>query len=68
MDESTIEGASMGPSRSPSVEQALRELAQLAITEACLSGLCDLCLYRPDACMIVGLWREDSLPSARPEQ
>lgn len=68
MNDPAIESAGMGPRRSPSVEQALRELAQLAITEACLSGVCDMCLYLPGGCMIAGLWREDSLQSARPEQ
>ena len=68
MDDPAIESAGMGPRRSPAVEQALRELAQLAITEACLSGLCEMCLYRPDDCTIAGLWREDPLPSSREEQ
>jgi hypothetical protein len=68
MDESAIVGASMGPYRSPSVEQALRELAQLAITEACLSGLCDLCLYQTDGCDFAGKWGEDTLQSSRPKQ
>ena len=65
MDDSAIVGASTGPYRSPSVEQALRELAQMAITEACLSGLCDMCLYQADACDIAGKWREDTLQSSR---
>ena len=65
MDDPAIVGASMGPYRSPSVEQALRELAQMAITEACLSGLCDICLYQTDGCDFAGKWREDTLQSSR---
>jgi hypothetical protein len=63
MEDPAIVGASMGPNRSPSVQQALRELAQMAITEACLSGLCDMCLYQTDACTIFGRhWEDSPLP------
>ena len=65
MDDSAIVGASTGPYRSPSVEQALREVAQMAITEACLSGLCDMCLCQTDACDFARKWREDTLQSSR---
>ncbi len=65
MDDPAIVGASVGPTRSPWVEQALRELAQMAITEACLSGICDICLFQTDGCEIAGKWREDALQSSR---
>jgi hypothetical protein len=65
MDDPAIVGASMGPNRSPWVQQALRELAQMAITEACLSGLCDMCLCQADCCNFAGNWREDALQSPR---
>jgi hypothetical protein len=65
VEDPAIVGASMGPYRSPSVEQALREFAQMAITEACLSGLCDMCLCQTDACDFAGKWREDTLQSSR---
>jgi hypothetical protein len=66
VDDPAIVGAGTDSNRSPSVEQALRELAQLAITEACLSGLCDMCLYQTDACSIFGQHREDSHLSRLP--
>lgn len=31
-------------SRTRLIEETLRELAQMPITEACVSGLCDICL------------------------
>ncbi len=40
----------MTQDRSPLVEEALTELAHVAVTEACVSGLCDVCLYYPDLC------------------
>jgi hypothetical protein len=46
--------AGMASRRSPSVEKALRELAQMPLSEACVSGLCDICLYQTDLCNIVG--------------
>jgi hypothetical protein len=55
--------AGMAPYRYPSVEKALRELAQMPLTEACVSGLCDICLYQTGLCNIVGKNREDSRPS-----
>ncbi len=58
-------GAGMAPCCSPSVEKALRELAQMALTEACVSGLCDLCLYQTGLCTIVGQPGEDSHLSRR---
>jgi hypothetical protein len=47
------------PSRFPSIERALRELAHVPLTEACVSGLCDVCLYGRDVCMIAGRGRQD---------
>ena len=63
MDGVPIMSAGRAPCRSPSVEKALRELAQMAVTEACVSGLCDICLYQKDLCMIVGQHGEGSHPS-----
>lgn len=65
MKDVAIAGAGMTPCRSPSLEKALRELAQLAVTEACVSGSCDLCLFQTDPCNMVGQYREDSHPSGR---
>jgi hypothetical protein len=58
-----IVAAGVAPCRSPSVEKALQELAQLAVTEACVSGSCDICLFQTDPCSIIGQYREDSHPS-----
>lgn len=55
-------GAGMSLCHSPSVEKALRECEQLALTEACLSGFCDLCLYQTSLCMIGQPWK-DAFPS-----
>lgn len=51
------------PSYFSSSERALRELARIPLTEACVSGLCDVCLYGPDVCMIAGRRRHDSQSS-----
>ena len=50
----------MAPCRSPLVEKALRELAQMPVTGACVSGLCDICLYQTGLCNIVGQYWADS--------
>ncbi len=34
------------PSASLSVQQALEELRHMPVMEACVSGLCDICLYQ----------------------
>ena len=65
MKDVAIVGVGLAPCRSPSVEKALRELAQLAVTEACVSGSCDICLFQTDPCNIVGQHWEDSHPSGR---
>jgi hypothetical protein len=39
VNDAAIVNAGMAPCRSPSVEKALRELAQMPATEACVSGL-----------------------------
>ena len=44
MTDENIAVAGMPPYQSPSVAQALQELAHMAVTEACVSGLCDICL------------------------
>ena len=44
MTDENITVADMPPYQSPSVEQALQALAHMAVTEACVSGLCDICL------------------------
>jgi hypothetical protein len=59
MDDPTIVGAGKAPHRSPSVEQASLLWAQLAVTEACVSGACDICLCQ-DACDLFGQHWEDS--------
>ena len=53
MNDVAIVSAGMASCRSPSVEKALRELAQMPLTEACVSGLCDICLYQTGLCNIV---------------
>ena len=53
MNDITIASGDMPSPRSRSVEKALQELAQMAVTEACVSGLCDVCLYRSDLCNIL---------------
>ena len=65
MNEGDIVKAGIAPCRSPSVEKALQELAQTPVTEACMSGLCDICLYQTDLCTIVGPRRENSHPFGR---
>ncbi len=65
MNDVPIVSVGVAPCRSASVEKALRELAQMAVTEACVSGLCDICLYQTDLCMIVHRRWEDSHPSRR---
>ncbi len=54
--------------RSPAVERALRELAQMPVTEACVSGLCDMCLYQASLCDVICQPGENSSPSRRSEQ
>jgi len=65
VNDAAIVSAGMPPCCSRSVEKALRELAQMAVTEACVSGLCDICLYQAGLCNIVGQHWEDSRPSRR---
>ena len=47
-------------SPSKAVEQALQELAKLPLTEACLSGLCEMCLAR-QKCLCGEGWAESVL-------
>ena len=77
MDDVAIVSAGMVPCRSRWPEKALRELPQVTITEACVSGLCDICLYQAGLCNIVCLYqpgnivgphREDSHLSRRPDK
>ena len=65
MNTVAVVNASTPPCRSPSVDQALRELAQMPLTEACVSGLCDMCLYQTGLCNIFGKHWADSQPSGR---
>jgi hypothetical protein len=65
MNFAAIASAGTTPPRSPSVEKALLELAQMPVTEACVSGSCDFCLYQADQCTIVGSRRGNSHPSGR---
>jgi hypothetical protein len=60
-----IVNAGTAPSRSPSVDKALRKLAQMPLTEACVSGLCDMCLFQTGLCNMVGQHWADSQPSRR---
>ena len=62
MKREVIVSASTAPCRSRLVEEALKELAQMPLTEACASGLCDMCLYQTSLCNIVGQRRADSQP------
>lgn len=68
MNRKAIVNASTAPCRSPLVEKALKELAQMPLTEACVSGLCEMCLYQTDLCNIVGKHRADSQPSRRSDE
>lgn len=68
MDGPTIVGADKASHRSPSVEQASLDWAQLAVTEACLSGVCNMCLCQPDACDLFGQHCEDSHRSGPPAE
>ena len=34
--------------------KALQEVRQMPVTEACVSGLCDICLYQDGLCMTEG--------------
>ncbi len=53
--------------RSRSGEKAFRGLAEMVVTEACLSGLCDICLYHGTGlCSIFAQDWGDSHPSRRP--
>jgi hypothetical protein len=55
--------------RSPLVDKALQDLAEMAVTEACLSGLCDFCLYHGTGlCTIFGRQWEGSRPSGHPRK
>lgn len=58
-----IVGAGTTSGRSPLVEEALRELARLPLTEACVSGLCDICICRAGLCNMVGKNWAESRPS-----
>ncbi len=50
-------------SRSVAVEQALEEIAHTPLTEACLQGLCDICIAEPTClCHTVRPWEKS--PSA----
>ena len=65
MNDVPIVSVGRAPCRSAPVEKALQELARMAVTEACVSGLCDMCLYQTGLCMIVRRRWEDSHPSRR---
>ena len=69
MDETAIVSEGRTSCRSQFVETALGDLAEMAVTEACLSGLCDICLYDGTGlCTIFGQDRGDSHPSRRPRK
>ncbi len=55
MNDIAIAGAAMNSCRFRSDEKPLRDLMEIAVTEACLSGLCEICLYQGTAqCIIFG--------------
>jgi len=56
------------PRRSPSAEKALQQLTNLPVTEACVSGSCDICLNQAGPCDVIGQGQENSHPSSRPEK
>lgn len=64
MNDVTIATVGIAPCRFPWVEKALREVWQMPITEACVSGLCDICPYQAGLCMVATHDAEDS-PSSR---
>ena len=69
MNDIAIVSAGRTSCRPPSVEKALRELAQMAVTEACVSGLCGICLYqRTDLCTIFGKAGGNLHPPKRPRK
>lgn len=51
MDAVTIKKAIAAPRPSPSAAKASQELLRMPLTEACVSGLCDFCLYR-ETCVL----------------
>ena len=65
MNHKAIKRGDRAPCRSPSVEKALRELEHMSVTEACVSGSCDICLHQTDPCNIVDPHRENSHPSSQ---
>jgi len=67
MDEIAIVSEGRTSCRSQFVEKGLGDLAEMAVTEACLSGLCDICLYDGTGlCAIFGQNWGDSRPARRP--
>ena len=65
MNDAASARVGMAPYRSPSVEKALRELSQMAVTEACVSGSCDICVLQTDLCMLANQHGENPHPSRR---
>ena len=65
MNDVTIASAGIPPCGSSSFEKAWREWAQVPVTEACVSGLCDICLYQTGLCMIFSQPGDDSYKSSR---
>ena len=65
MNEVAAVSGGMVPYRSPSVEKTSQDLKRMAVTEACASGLCDICLYQTGLCTILGQHRGNSYPFRR---
>jgi len=66
MDTIATLSAGRASCRSPLVEEASRDLVEMEVTEACQSGLCDICPYQgTDLCPIFGQNAGDSQPSKR---
>jgi hypothetical protein len=65
VNDEAITSASKASRASKPVEKALQGLADVPVTEACVSGSCDICLYQKDPCSIVGQTWENSHPSSR---
>ena len=61
MSDENLVVAGMPPGQSQTIAEALQELARLPVTEACVSGACEVCLARQTClCMTFGgPWRGD---------
>jgi hypothetical protein len=65
VNDAPIARVGRAPYRSTLVEKALQELSQMAVTEACVSGSCDICVFQTDLCMMANQHGENPHPSRR---